>query len=324
MILAGDIGGTKVNLALSSQVEQIHVINTFESRNYDNLENIITDFLSENQAVIDAACFAVAGPVIAGVAEITNLKWKIEARNLMHLLGISSVSLINDVESVALATLILKPDELFTINLGRPQQKGNYAIIAPGTGLGEAAVIFDSCKKYMVLATEGGHANFAPGSELEIQLLQYLLKKYDHVSVERVLSGPGLSNIYSFLRDSGYAEEPAWLKDELAQGDANAIIASNGLSKKSELCAKALEIFIEILGAEAGNMALKIMSLGGIFLGGGIVPKILPAFQELTFMNAFKNKGRFSSLLEQIPIHVILNDTAAVLGAAYFASRIND
>ncbi|MBN1179295.1 MAG: glucokinase [Anaerolineae bacterium] len=321
MLLAGDIGGTKTKLALFDATCGTHaplVKATYPSARYPSLEAVVRDFLLETGAQVDRASFGVAGPVVAGRATITNLPWIIDTALLRTDLGLSSVHLINDLVAVAYAVPQLEPADLHTLNPADPTPGGAIAVVAPGTGLGEAFLTWDGAR-YLAHPSEGGHVDFAPTNELEIGLLRYLQTRFEHVSYERICSGIGMPNIYHYLRDSGIAEEPAWLAQELAATvDPTPVIATAALdtTRPCNLCAATLRTFVSILGTEAGNLALKVLATGGVYLGGGIPPRILPALEEPCFMEAFLRKGRFANLLRQMPVRVILNSEAALLGAA--------
>jgi len=256
--------------------------------------------------------------VVDGRATITNLPWVMDEEQLQAALHLSSVRLLNDLNAIAHAVPFLESADLHTLNDGQQVSDGNIAIIAPGTGLGEAFLTWDA-SRYRPHASEGGHADFAPNNALEAGLLRHLQERFEHVSCERVCSGRGLPNIYGFLKDSGYADEPTWLAQELAAaGDPTPIIVNTALDNETQcqLCVATLNTFISILGAEAGNLALKVLATGGVYLGGGIPRRILPALEQGRFMQAFRNKGRLSELLELMPVHVILNPQTALLGAA--------
>ena len=321
MILAGDIGATKTTLAIFKEIDQrLEVIETetSQSRAHENLEKMIDIFLSRHQSAVRIACFGIAGPIKDGRCKITNLPWVVDARILVTTLGLKSVLLINDLEANAYGIGVLNPDDLLTINEGTSGAEGNAAIIAAGTGLGEAGLYWDG-KNHHPFACEGGHVDFAPRNELETELLSFLRDRYEHVSYEHVLSGPGIYNIYQFFRDTGRGEEPSWLTNEINKGDPAAAISKAAFSEKSELCARALDLFISIYGAEAGNLSLKVMASKGLFVGGGIAPKIIRKRKDDIFMEAFFAKGRLKALMEEIPVRIILNDKTALLGAANFA-----
>lgn len=318
-ILAGDIGGTNTRLALfvtnGERLDQ-DVMEVYPSGEYSGLEEIVKIFMAHyEQRPVAHACFGVAGPVVAGRCETPNLAWVVESSRLAEELGIGAVELINDLEANAYGIAALREADFAFLNIGAPDERGNAALISAGTGLGQAG-LFRHGEELLPFATEGGHADFAPRTELEVELLRYLLNRYERVSYERVLSGPGIYNIYRFLRDTGRGDEPSWLADEIEEGDPAAIISRAALDGKSELCARALDLFCSIYGAEAGNLALKFKATGGVFVGGGIAPKILPKLEQPAFMESFRAKGRMRTLLEPIPVKVILNDQAALLGAA--------
>jgi len=340
MLLAGDIGGTKTNLAIFSPEAGPRAPlaeATFPSADYPSLEALAHEFLSQVNLKVEQASFGVAGPVVAGRVTITNLPWVIEETQLQATLNLSPVRLLNDLEAIAHAVPFLEPDDLHTLNEGEPAPGGTIAIIAPGTGLGEAFLVWDG-SRYRPHASEGGHADFAPTNPLQIELLRYLLDRFEHVSCERVCSGMGLPNIYAYLKDSGYADEPAWLAEQLAVADDPTPVIVNtalrsfgyalrlrsgqaqditlGRERRCELCVATLNVFVSILGAEAGNLALKVLPTGGVYLGGGIPPRILPALEQKRFMGSFRRKGRFSALLARVPVHVILNPKVALLGVA--------
>nr|MBC7245806.1 glucokinase [Chloroflexota bacterium] len=320
MLLAGDIGATKANLALFSPENGPRVPlfeATFPSARYPNLEAIVREFLSQVDVSVRRACFGVAGPVVGGRSEITNLSWVIDAKELQTALNLPSVQLLNDLEAIAWAIPLLEPKDLRTLNAGQPVSGGAIAVIAPGTGLGEAFLTWDGTR-YRPHPTEGGHADFAPTDERQLELLRYLLQRFGHVSYERVCSGLGLPNIYAYLHDSGYAPEPPWLAEKLAATeDPTPVIVTTALSdeKGADLCIATLNIFVSILGAEAGNLALKTLATAGVYLGGGIPPRILSALEGGRFMRAFCAKGRHSELMARIPVHVILNPKVALMGA---------
>lgn len=324
MLLAGDIGGTKTNLAVISPDAGPRVPlaeATFPSGDYASLEALVNEFLSKNDLKISQASFGVAGPVVDGCAKITNLPWEMAESHLEQVLGFP-VRLLNDLESIAYAVPFLQPEDLETLNEGEATQGGAIAIVAPGTGLGEAYLSWDG-SRYRAYASEGGHADFGPNNQLEIDLLRYWQDRLGHVSYERVCSGQGIANIYAFLKDSDH-EEPAWLAEQLADvDDPTPTIVNVALGEgPCAICAKALDIFTSILGAEAGNLALKVLSTGGVYLGGGIPPRILGVLKQDGFMEAFQYKGRFSGLVARMPVHVILNPKAALLGAACYGLEL--
>ena len=326
MILAGDIGGTNARLALFTARDGALLLVTetiFPSRQHSGLDQIVAKFVAQEKPTLESACFGIAGPVVNGRCETSNLPWVVESTQLARELDLPHVLLINDLEANAWGIGALSGDDLVSLNqiglnsatTGQVQASGNQAVVSAGTGLGEAGLYWDGARHH-VFACEGGHTDFAPRNDLEMQLLQYLVARFGHVSYERILSGPGLVNVFSFLRDSGHGRPEAWLIEEMENSDPAAAISKAALQGKCELCEQALELFISIYGAEAGNMALKAMATGGIFLGGGIAPKILPCLKGPLFMDAFRGKGRMQRLLESIPVSVIVNDKTALLGAA--------
>jgi glucokinase len=321
MILAGDIGGTNARLAyFQSQNGNLRLISerVFPSREYTELGEIVSEFLKKTDARPDAACFGIAGPVHHGRVETSNLPWIIEQSRLAKQIQLPATLLINDLEANAWGIGELNPQDLTPLN-SLSQAVGNQAVIAPGTGLGEAGLFWNG-SQHEVFACEGGHADFAPQGDLQIDLLRFLADRYGHVSYERVLSGPGLVNVYEFLRTKGCAEEPAGFAAQVTGGNAAATISHAALEGDNPLASAALDLWISVYGAEAGNLALKIMATGGIFLSGGISPKILPKLTGPGFMNAFLEKGRLRPLLESIPVQVIMNDKAGLLGAARCAA----
>jgi glucokinase len=321
LVLAGDIGGTKTNLGLFQMGKtrpSPKKMETYSSNDAPNLEDILSRFLEKHKAKIASACFGVAGPVQGGRSKTTNLPWTISGYSIKKRFKWKHVTLINDLTATAYAIPLLTNMELHALNEAKGAKRQNLGLVAPGTGLGMALLIWVE-NKYVPVASEGGHADFGPNDLMEAELWAYLYKRWDHVSVERVLSGSGLFNIYSWLRDSGRHPEPAWLADKIKGMDPARAISEAALDRKDPLCEEALDIFISVFGSVAGNLALTGMTTGGVYLGGGIPPKILPKLDEDTFMQAFTNKGRFRDFLEKIPVRVILNDRAALLGAAHCA-----
>jgi glucokinase len=330
MLLAGDIGGTKTNLAVFATSEEDGwrrplAEATFPSGRYLSLESLVEEFQGQHHFQLDRASFGVAGPVVNGRATITNLPWVLEENHLKKALNIPTVHLLNDLNAIAHGVPYLGPDDLDTLNAGHPVQGGALAVVAPGTGLGEAFLTWDGTR-YHPHTSEGGHADFAPADELQLELLRYLQLRYSHVSFERVCSGKGLPNIYAFLKESGRVSEPGWLADMVAKAkDPTPIIVDNALDKEhaSEICTTTMELFVSILGAEVGNMTLKVLATGGTFIGGGIPPRILPFLSEGRFMQAFLRKGRLSDVLIPVPVHVIRNPKIALLGAARHGFEID-
>jgi glucokinase len=322
MILAGDIGGTNSRLAsfevTQGRVQSI-VEETFPSRESASLDDIVHTFVSTHNLHITHACFGIAGPIHHGRSEAINLAWVVDAQRLAQQLGLPVVRLINDLEANAYGIAALAPADFVSLNEGTTEAAGNAAVIAAGTGLGEAGLYWDS-KQHWPFASEGGHASFAPDNALQVELLQYLQQRFTHVSWERVLSGMGLYNIYTFLRDTQRGVEPPWLTEELQQGDRPAAIGRAALAGTCELCAQTLDLFVQLYGAEAGNLALKVMATAGVFVGGGIAPRIINKLKESTFIRAFCAKGRLRPILEAMPIRVIMNDKTALYGAARCAA----
>lgn len=350
MILAGDIGGTKTNLALyewtAERTEPIR-LESFPSRDYTSLEDILQEFLepptpptvregstpaesgsadetkqSTEAITLAAACFGIAGPVIDNHSQTTNLPWIVDGAKIARQFNIPRVQLLNDLESTAYGILLLRPDEIEVLNPGvSPKKRQALALIAAGTGLGEAILFWDG-KSYRPMPSEGGHADFAPNNDNEIELLRYLRSQYLHVSYERVLSGPGLHAIYEYLRDTK-KNEPTWLAEKVKAGNPAAEIAEAGLKGQADIAKQALDLFASIYGAEAGNLALKALALDGVYIGGGIAPKLIQKLQDGTFMKAFTNKGRYKRLMTNMPVKVVMNQQAALLGAASVAAALS-
>jgi len=334
MILAGDIGGTKTRLALFG-LEGDRLVpageETYPSREFDGLEAIVGRFLSSRSEApgrggappergpITGACFGVAGPVRDGRSRTTNLPWVVDAALLARALGLARAGLINDLEANGYGIGDLAPHDLAVLNPGQPDPHGRMAIISAGTGLGEAGLLREG-KRLRALPSEGGHSDFAPGSDLEIDLLRYLRERHGHVSWERVLSGPGLHNLYLFLRDTGRDEEPEWLAREMRGRDPAEVISRAALERRSSLCQSALDLFVHLYAAEGGNLALTMMATAGVYIGGGIAPRIIDRLKTPEFMRTFVSKGRMRELLEAVPVRVILNERTALLGAARFAT----
>jgi glucokinase len=321
MILAGDVGGTKVHLALYDFIDgKLEYIRDerYPAKDYSGLEEIVKEFLGAQK--VDAACFGVPGPVRNGRLRLTNLPWTLDSHELSVNLSITHVFLINDLEANGYGVAELTTEQVYTLSEGDASQMGNRALIAAGTGLGEGFLVWNG-RSHLPNPSEGGHADYAPRNEDEIDLLRFLKQKYNgRVSFERVISGMGLTNIYEFLREVRGMEEPAWLAERIAAvADPNAVITELALAAKSEICEKALDMFVSAYGAEAANLALKVMSVGGVYIGGGIAPRIIEKLKDGTFMKAFTDKGRLSQLLINMPVRVILESRAALLGAAAYA-----
>jgi glucokinase len=320
MILAGDVGGTKVHLALYDFKDgklDYSRDERYPAKDYAGLEEIVKQFLGG--AKVDAACFGVPGPVRNGRLRLTNLPWTLDSRELATNLAITHVFLINDLEANGYGVAELSADQIYTLAEGDASQIGNRALIAAGTGLGEGLLIWNG-HSHVPYPSEGGHSDYAPRNEDEIDLLRFLKQKYDgRISFERVVSGMGLTNVYDFLREVRGMDVPKWLAQRMAAEDPNAVITECALAAKSEICERALDMFVSAYGAETGNLALKILSVGGVYVGGGIAPKILEKLKDGTFMKAFTDKGRLSQLLINMPVRIILESRAALLGAAAYA-----
>lgn len=322
MILAGDIGGTNARLAYFQPHNgnlQMVSEKVFPSREHSEFGEIVEQFLKDSGTRPDAACFGIAGPVRNGRVETSNLPWVIEQSRLAKQIHLPATLLINDLEANAWGIGALNVHDIVTVNRGAGDSKGNQAVIAAGTGLGQAGLFWDGIHR-RVFACEGGHCDFAPQGDLQIELLRYLQSRFGHVSYERVLSGPGLVNVYEFLRDTGHGQESPELAAAMKGDEAAAAISRAGLNGTDKLSEQALDIWVSVYGAEAGNLALKIMATSGIFLSGGIAPKILAKLTGPLFMNAFLNKGRLRSLMEAIPVQVVTNEKTGLLGAARCAA----
>jgi glucokinase len=323
MVLAGDIGGTKTSLALFDPRADAAVPQseeTYVSSEYSGIEPVLDAFLGSAQCPIEAACLAVAGPVTGGRVQITNLPWEIDVEAIDRRLGFRGTSLINDVQAIAHGIPALGAADLLMLHPGAARPRGTVAVVAPGTGLGMAFAV-ESDGAHRAYPSEGGHASFAPVTPLQDRLLMSLRPRWGRVSVERVASGSGLPDVYAFLRDEEGYSEPAWLRDAIAESDDPApTIAAHALDGSSDLCSATLELFAAILGTAAGDFALRVLATGGIYLAGGIPPKILPILRSGPFLQALHAKGRFRTLLERIPVHVVLSPRAALLGAARWAS----
>lgn len=324
MILAGDIGGTKTNLALFELEDgrlEIKEKHQFSSRDFSTLGDVLAEFEHRtSKPPISAACFGIAGPVIEGNCRTTNLPWEITTSGLRTHLGIDKVRLLNDLEATAYGMLYLGDEEFVDLNPTGRRINGNRAVIAAGTGLGEAMLYYDG-GQYHPIGSEGGHCDFAPLNSQQDELLKWMRRRYSgHVSFERILSGSGIYTLYEFLHESGFAPQPSFMRELSQNSDKSARISEGALKEKDPLCLETLRLFTEIYAAEAGNLALKSMSLGGVYIGGGIAPKILPLITSTHFMNAFADKGRFEELLRGMEVKISLNPETALLGAAHFAA----
>jgi len=329
MILAGDVGGTKVHLAVYSFVHG-HLEpmrdRKFPAHQFASLDEVVSAFLAGDAAHpaikpedIMAACFGCPGPVREGRLKLTNLPWTLDVRDLTRSLSIRNVFLINDLEANGHGIPELAPDKIFTLHAGDASAVGHRGLVSAGTGLGEALLIWDG-RQHCPVPSEGGHCDFAPRTDREVALLQYLRRTLNgRVSFERVVSGLGIKNIYAYLRDVERIDEPQWLRDRMAAEDPNAVIGQCAEDGSSSICFETMKTFASAYGAEAGNVALKVLSMGGIYLGGGIPPRILKTLQNGAFIHAFMDKGRLSPLLQAVPVRVILDDACALLGAAAYA-----
>lgn len=329
MLLAGDIGGTKTELAVFSpergpRVPLAHA--QFASMEYPNLSAIVRAFLTQVRLPILRACFDVAGPVIDGRVQVTNLPWVLDEQELGREFNLTAVHLLNDLEALAHAVPLLQSEDLRTLNAGEPVAEGAIAVIAPGTGLGEAFLTWDGAT-YIAHASEGGHADFAPTDDVQIGLLRDMLHRYDHVSYEHVCSGIGIPHIYDYLRENGSASESAAIAQRFALGeDRTPVICDAALhpAVPDPLSVAALDTFLTILGAEAGNLALKVLATGGVYIGGGISIHVAAAFNDGRFMAAFRRKGRFADVLTRMPVHLIVRQAALIGAAQYGLTRLRE
>lgn len=320
LVLAGDVGGTKTNLGLFkvaaytiSPVREAR----FVTRDYNGIVEMLDAFLKD-VARPDAVCLGVAGPVLNGHVKLSNINWEIDSVEIGNRLGIENVNIINDLEAAGYGLAVLKPEDISVLRTGDDNAIGNVAIISPGTGLGEAGLYWDG-KSYHPFATEGGHCDFAARDHPDFELYSYLQKRFGHVSWERLVCGPGIFNIYQFLRDEKKKEEPLWLKDELSKGDPPVVISKHRL--ESGICSETMHLFVKYLAYESANVVLKFKATGGLYIGGGIVPQILPLPGEDLFFTSFCQSGRLNYMLEKVPVKVILNSKASLLGAAFYGSQ---
>jgi glucokinase len=325
MILAGDVGGTKARLAIYATQDGSFTqqcLDTFASAEYSGLEEVMKVFLQQHQAKVTRVCIGVPSPVVEGKAKPVNLAWELDEKKLSRALGLKAVRLVNDLVATTASLPFLGEKDLVVLHRGQSSGHENMlAVLAPGTGLG-VGFLHKKTNQYEPIGSEGGHADFAPNNGIEIALLEYLHAKLGRVSYERVLSGPGLVNIYNFLKDTGRAAEPAQLAKRFEKEDHAAVISLAGQSREFDICVKALDIFSSVLGAQAGNLVLINLATGGVYLGGGIPPKILPKLQEGAVVASYLNKGRLSNLVAKTPLYVIHDDHAALLGAAYLGSML--
>jgi glucokinase len=324
LYLAGDIGGTKTILAVFPSDGDIHEAlaeRTFRSRDYADLETMAREFLAEFREPVHKATFGVAGPVVEGRAEITNLPWVLSEERLASSLGLERVRLVNDLVAIANAIPALHADDVLRVKEGRPISEGSIAVVAPGTGLGEAYLTWDG-SDYRPYPSEGGHADFAPTNGEQLELLRFLMESRDHCSYEQVCSGLGIPNIYRFLMETGRESESAELAERRgASEDMTRFIISTFMDEPGghPICDHTMQIFTDILGAEAGNMALKVLAAGGVYLGGGIPARLDSALATDRFRESFTGKGRFGDLLRDIPVSIIRHPKPALIGAARYA-----
>lgn len=330
MLLAGDIGGTKTNLAIFAPEMGLHTPvaeGTLPSRRYASLEALVHDFLQAHPSfAIEQAVFGVAGPVVQGRAEVTNLPWQLAEDSLRSALNVTHVALLNDLQAIASAVPFLDQRDLYTVHPGDPIAHTAIAVVAPGTGLGEAFLTWDG-SRYLAHSSEGGHTSFAPVDDEQMDLLRFLRTRYPHVSYERVCSGLGIPNIYAFYKEDVGCAEPTWLLEALnSVEDITPVVIQTALDRpgECEICTRTLEMFLAILGSEASNMALKVLATNGVYLGGGIPPRLLTVLNNGRFMQAFLDKGRFADLLRKVPVHVILNPKVALMGAAGYGLVMAD
>jgi len=321
MILAGDIGATRTRLA-AFETEgnrlQCAVEKTYMSQQHDGLSTILAEFIRTEGIPVHSACLGVAGPVRGGRSKISNLPWIIDSREVAKQLKLNSVGLLNDLEAYAYGIDALESKDFITLSEGAEDAEGNRAVISARTGLGMAGLFWDGFRHHP-FACEGGHADFAPRNDLEMELLGYLQKKYGRISCERILSGPGIKNIYDFLRDAHKADEPEWLRQQMdATHDSPALISQLALEGKAAICDQALSTFVSVFGAETGNSALRFMSTGGIFIGGSIAAKIVPKMKDPLFLQSFLDKGRMEALLKDMAVRIVLNDDCGIIGAARY------
>ena len=322
IILAGDVGGTKTNLALytiEGNNKSLLQEKLYKSKHYKSFADIVSDFLNE-LPLPEAVCIGVAGPVLKGKVKLTNLPWDIDTAEIAAEIGIavSDVHLINDLEATAYGLAMLTEKDIVVIHKGCSEPVGNVAVIAPGTGLGEAGLFWDG-KFYNPFATEGGHCDFAPRHKFDFELYEYLQNKFGHVCWERMVCGLGIFNIYQFLRDVKKREEQDWLAQKISEGDPAAVIGQN--IEQSAICKETMQLFIRFLAYESSNLVLKFKATGGLFIGGGIAPQLIPYFEEYLFRDYFCSSGRMDPMLESVPVKIILNTKTALLGAAYYAAN---
>ena len=321
-VLAGDLGGTKTRLALfEAGGGNMKVVDeqVYHSKEYASFGAVLQEFAKRQPAKQpQRVCIGVAGPVFKGKVELTNLSRELSVTDIQQALNVQDATLINDLEATAYGLATLTNDSLVTLHRGEPSAGGNMAIIAPGTGLGEAGLYWDG-ELYSPFATEGGHCDFSPRNELDMELLEYLQEKYNIVSWERLVSGPGIYDTFKFLRDIRHMHVPDWLETDLREKDPAAIISGNAIDQKVSICIKTMELFVRYLARESANLVFKMKATGGLFLGGGIPPRIIPLLEDNNYYHHYLQGDRLIELLASVPLHVISNDKAALWGAAYYA-----
>jgi glucokinase len=321
MILAGDIGGTKTNFAYFSDdggALTPVLFASYPSGEFATMNQVLDRLLRDHPAAVGAAAFGIAGPIVNNTSKLTNLGWFIEGADVARFLNLKSIGLINDLGATAYGILRIPEEDKFVLNEGTAQPHGTIAVIAAGTGLGEGGLLWDGTQ-YRAIPSEGGHTDFGPRNEVEMELLRFLLKKFDRVSYERIVCGPALLHVYEFFRARAGYPEPAWLKEQMVNGDPSAVISEAGLEGNDRVCVQSRDMFVSLYGAEAGNLALKILATGGVYVGGGIAPKIIAKVKEGKFLDSFFRKGRYTNLMKNMPVHVVLNDKTALYGAAHYA-----
>lgn len=322
-VLAGDVGGTKTNLGLFSAGDECieeQVIETYPSQKASCLEEIVARFLDKHKCPITSCCIGIAGPVMNGRVKTTNLPWEVSEKDLEDRFCFEKAIIVNDLVAMAYSLAVLKKEDLFPLNNAESQEGENCVLIAPGTGLGMSLVPWIN-GRYQPQPSEGGHVDFGPRNEEEISLCRYLRKRFGRVSYERLVSGSGLVNIYTWLKETGGTVEQGWLTEELRNNDSARVISENGMTGKDRQCEKALDLFVSIFGSIAGNLALTGMATGGVYLGGGIVPKIKQKLLKGGFVSSFMHKGRYRQFMENVPVNIVLNDKSALIGAACHASE---
>lgn len=327
VILAADVGGTKSYLSVfepeESGLEPL-VERRYTTTDFPGVPELLEFFVRDAGCKPTRVVLGVPGPVRHPPVNPVNLPWVIDPARIGQVLGLDEVHLLNDLEATSYGTLALQPHDLVELNAGVPDDTGNRAVIAAGTGLGEGGLAWTG-DRYKAVSSEGGHASFSPGTDLEAQLWKWMFAQFGHVSWERIVSGPGLGHIYDFLLKFGHGEQPDWLAQELEASDDRAgSISRIAAEGRSDLAAQAIDLFVSLYGAEAGNLALKLLATGGVYIGGGIAPKLIDKLREGTFMDAFAEKGRVSDVLRDMPVHVVLNDKTGLLGAAYYGAHLAD